>query len=253
MRRGCQLASGKDDIYRLSTICAFRLPGVEPATTLGDKSLDAITTDDVEVFRDARKAKGLSASAINHDLRLLRKMFNWAIRKGYVTRTPFKVGSEAAIPLEREIPRNKRLQDADAEQRLLDAANPHLRGVITAMLDTACRPGEILSLQWRDVSLARRELTIRAEKEKARRERVIPISSRLLAILDMRKLDPAGKLRAADIYRTRDRSRGRDIVADGPSDRATGIGAAVGWVVSARTEGQKIQNVPVVSNGIGTR
>jgi hypothetical protein len=36
--------------------------------------------------------------------------------------------------LEREIPRNKRLQDADAEQRLLDAANPHLRGVITAML-----------------------------------------------------------------------------------------------------------------------
>jgi integrase len=141
VRRGCQLASGKDDVYRLSTICAFRLPGVEPAATLGDKSLDAITTDDVEVFRDARKAKGLSASAINHDLRLLRKMFNWAIRKGYVTRTPFKVGSEAAIPLEREKPRNKRLQDADAEQRLLDAANPHLRGVITAMLDTACRPG----------------------------------------------------------------------------------------------------------------
>jgi integrase len=34
------------------------------------------------------------------------------------------------------------------------------------MLDTACRPGEILSLQWCDVSLDRRELTIRAEKEK---------------------------------------------------------------------------------------
>jgi integrase len=158
VRRGCQLASGKDDIYRLSTICAFRVPGAEPAISLGDKSLDAITTDDVEVFREARKAKGLSASAINHDLRLLRKMFNWAIRKGYVTRSPFKVGSEAAIALEREIPRNKRLQDADTEQRLLEAANPHLRGVITAMLDTACRPGEILSLQWRDVSLDRREL-----------------------------------------------------------------------------------------------
>jgi integrase len=32
------------------------------------------------------------------------------------------------------------------------------------MLDTACRPGEILSLQWADVSLDRHELTIRAEK-----------------------------------------------------------------------------------------
>jgi integrase len=60
------------------------------------------------------------------------------------------------------------------------------------MLDTACRPGEILSLQWRDVSLDRRELTIRAEKEKTRRERIIPISTRLMAMLEMRRADPAG-------------------------------------------------------------
>ena len=73
----------------------------------------------------------------------------------------------------------------EAAQTSLDSANPHLRGVITAMLDTACRPGEILSLQWRDVSLDRRELTIRAEKEKTRRERIIPISTRLMALLEM--------------------------------------------------------------------
>jgi integrase len=90
-------------------------------------------------------------------------MFNWAVRKGYRTHTPFKIGSEPAIALEREIPRNKRLAGPEDEQRLLNAANPHLRGVIVAMLDTACRPGEILSLQWVDVSLTRRELTIRAE------------------------------------------------------------------------------------------
>ena len=121
-------------------------------------------------------------------------------RKGYVTRAPFKVDSEAAISLEREIPRNKRLQDADAEQRLLDAAKPHLRGVVTAMLDTACRPGEILSLQWRDVSLDRRELTIRAEKEKTRRERIISISTRLMAMLEMRRADPAGCELSPDAY-----------------------------------------------------
>jgi integrase len=199
-RRGCQLASGRDDAYRLTTICAFVLPGVASPTVLGEKTLDTIMTDDIEAFRDARKAKGLSASAINHDLRLLRKMFNWAIRKGYLARTAFKIGSEAAITLEREIPRNRRLPDADAEQRLLDAANPHLRGVITAMLDTACRPGEILSLQWRDVSFERRELTIRAEKEKTRRERIIPISKRLIAILEMRRNDPAGRYHPPDAY-----------------------------------------------------
>src|SRR5213594_3167998 len=42
VRRGCQLASSKDDVYRLKTICAFTLPGIEPATTLGDKSIDEI-------------------------------------------------------------------------------------------------------------------------------------------------------------------------------------------------------------------
>jgi integrase len=166
----------------------------------GDKPIKAITTDDIEAFRDARKEKGLSPVAINHDLRLLRKMFNWAIRKGYLDRTPFKIGTEPAISLEREIPRSKRLQDADDEQRLLDAAKPHLRGVITAMLDTGCRPGEILSLQWRDVSLERRELTIRAANEKTRRQRIIPISSRLMAVLEMRRLDPAGRALPAEAY-----------------------------------------------------
>jgi integrase len=73
-------------------------------------------------------------------------------------------------------------------------------GVITAMLDTACRPGEVLTLQWADVSLTRRELTIRAEKEKTRRERVIPISSRLLAILEMRQHDLAGRELPPDAY-----------------------------------------------------
>jgi integrase len=48
------------------------------------------------------------------------------------------------------------------------------------MLETCCRPGEILSLQWRDVDLAAREITIRAEKAKTRRARRLPISSRLL-------------------------------------------------------------------------
>jgi integrase len=72
--------------------------------------------------------------------------------------------------------------------------------LICAMLETCCRPGEILSLQWQDVDLETRELTIRAEKAKTRRARRLPISSRLLAILEMRKLDPSGKPFPPDAY-----------------------------------------------------
>jgi integrase len=68
------------------------------------------------------------------------------------------------------------------------------------MLETCCRPGEILSLQWQDVDLETRELTIRAEKAKTRRTRRLPISSRLIAVLEMRRLDQSGKPFPPDAY-----------------------------------------------------
>ena len=61
------------------------------------------------------------------------------------------------------------------------------------MLDTACRVGEVLSLQWKDVNLERKEILVEAIKAKTRTARIVPISTRLKASLEMRRLDPAGK------------------------------------------------------------
>jgi integrase len=83
-------------------------------------------------------------------------------------------------------------RDLDDRERDFDREGD-LRGVLTAMLETCCRPGEILSLQWRDVDLDTRELTIRAEKAKTRRARRLPISSRRMAVLEMGRVDPAGQ------------------------------------------------------------
>ena len=54
--------------------------------------------------------------------------------------------------------------------------------------------GELLGLQWKDVDLVRREITIRAESAKDDETRRIPISDRLKATLDMGRHDPAGEL-----------------------------------------------------------
>jgi integrase len=198
-KRGGQLVRPRDNEYRIAKINAFEVPGRD-GVTFGDLPLDQIRTGDIEAFRDARKADKLSACTVNHDLKLLRKMFNWGIRRGYVERTPFKIGTESAIPLDREIPRDRRFQGDDDEQKLLDACDPHLRAVVTALLDTACRLGEILSLQWGDVKLDRRELTIQAVKAKTRTARLVPISSRLLSLLEMRRLNPAGQEFGPDAY-----------------------------------------------------
>jgi integrase len=74
----------------------------------------------------------------------------------------------------------------------------------------------ILSLQWQDVDLETRELTIRAEKEKTRRARRLPISSRLLAVLEMRRLDPSGNPFPSDAY----------VFGDRLGNRATSIRTA---------------------------
>ena len=129
--------------------------------TFGQKLATAITIGDIEAYRAARKQQRRSAVTINHDLKLLRKMFNWGIRFGYLEQTPFKRGRVTTIGLEREIPRSKRFQSEEDEHRLLADAPPLLHAVIVAMLETACRPGEILSLQWADVNL-RTPLTVDA-------------------------------------------------------------------------------------------
>jgi len=199
-REGSRLASGKIDKYRMKLFNDFVLPGTNPPLLFGDKPVADIALGDIEAWREARRTAGKSPVTINHDLKLLRKMFNWGIRMGYVQRTPFKIGTEPAIQLDRETPRDKRLESEEVEQRLLDAAGPHLRAVIVAMLETACRPGEILSLQWRDVSLERGEIVVQAEKAKTRTGRLVPISSRLRAVLEMRKHDPAGEPFGLDDY-----------------------------------------------------
>lgn len=97
-QRGAELVRPKDNDYRLEKISAFVLQGTPPVT-FGNKPLLGITTEDIETFKAARKAQGVSPVTVNHDLKLLRKMFNWGIRKGYLKRTPFKVESVNAISL----------------------------------------------------------------------------------------------------------------------------------------------------------
>ena len=199
-RRGSQLVRPRDNDYRLEKITTFPLGEGDSLTTFGDKPLNRITTDDIERFRESRNREGLSPVTVNHDLKLLRKMLNWGVRMGYLERTPFKIGTETAISLEREIPRSVRFESDDDEQRLLDAADRHLRGVIIALLDTACRLGELLSLQWKNVNLKRRELLIEGHKAKTRTSRILPISSRLLSVLELRRHAPDGQLHGPEAY-----------------------------------------------------
>ena len=106
-----------------------------------------------------------------------------------------------------EPPRSRRLEAGEGE-RLLQTAGPHLRALVEAALETGCRKGELLSLQWSQVRLdGRPELSLPAQKTKTGKPRTVPISARLLSILAMRRTAPDGEPASGHGVRVRDRDR----------------------------------------------
>jgi integrase len=207
----------------LRVICATALPRPTGGTVpFGDWRLTDIVVDTVERYREARRAKGTGVGGTNRSLSRLRAVFGWAIRTGYMDHTPFKRHTETVIKLSRETPRSRRLNaDLDEDTKLLAACDPHLRSVVECALATGMRRGEILSLQWREIVgmtveekdgsptsgccsrvvwAPKAEIVLLATKTKTKRDRRIPISTRLRGILELRRFDPAGQLHELDAY-----------------------------------------------------
>lgn len=150
-----------------------------------------ITRETLDQFRATRPRV-----AGNRNLALLRAMFNWAVVGGLLPATPFRVGHVTVVKLAREEARTRRLHAGEEESLLLSANG--LKPLIIAALETGCRRGELLGLQWRDVR--DREIILPASKTKARRDRRIPISGVLRAVLVARRNDPAGTPLPPDAY-----------------------------------------------------
>lgn len=191
----------------LRTICRTAVPATNgEAFPLGEWRLVDIVTDTIERFREVRRASGTGPTGVNRNLESLRALFNWAIKVGYLEETPFRRHSQAVVTFSDEPPRSRRLNaDVEEESRLLAACQPHLRALVEAALETGMRRGELLSLQWHQVDgmrvddetraitwAARAYLVLPWSKTKTRRDRRIPISARLRAILELRRLDPNG-------------------------------------------------------------
>jgi integrase len=215
--------------YQVGAIVAtvLELPTGEPRA-FGEWHVADVGTGALEKFRAARRTRTMITATdqdgqqrarrkggvltTNRDLALLRAMFNWGIRLDYVQGTPFKKSTETVVKLTKESARRRRLEGDEAE-RLLKACDPlllnpktkvpqliqpppRLRPLVEAAIESGCRVGELLSLQWwqvKDLDGVNRRLDLPASKTKTKRDRVVPISSRLKAILDMRRHDPAGK------------------------------------------------------------
>ena len=189
-----QKASWRSDRSTLKWVTRFVLPG---GTRFGEKSIGAVTEDDIEMCLHALKDLGRAASTRNKYLQMFLSMSKWGQRKGYLSRpwvSPF-----TDLKREKQAQRSRRLQP-DEEARLLQVATPGLYRLVVAALENGCRQGELLSLRWKHIDLERNEFTVTAENAKSRTTRHIPISRRLRAVLEMARHDPAGHPHGPDAY-----------------------------------------------------
>ncbi len=172
-----------NDKSMTKSLAAFTLDGHR----FGDHSLAAITGDDLELFIQHLKQVGRAASTRNHYVQLMKSMFGWAAKKGYLARNPITEDTE--LKRSKMARRHRRLE-GDEEERLLAVAHPRLQRLIVAAIESGARQGELLALVWADVTSG--WIRIRAANAKSAKFREIPMSARLRSVLAMAQHDPAG-------------------------------------------------------------
>jgi len=149
----------------------------------GEMELSEITPLHVRQFIVKRQKDGVRNSTINRELTVLKKMLSLAMEWGYnLTKNPVTKGDFFS---EEEFRRDNVLS-YEEETRLFHEVAPHLRPIVTCALFTGMRVSEILGLKWEDIDLKKRQIVVKAESSKSRKQRVIPISDTLL--FELRKL-----------------------------------------------------------------
>ena len=161
--------------------------GYDPS--LKNAPLDQIDYADIEAFKTYRTEMGRSPTGVNTDLRSLRTIFNFAVRKGYIEKSPL---AEVASVAERR--RDVRFLDEDELRSLylvmeqLDLENPFqrdARDLFLFYLYTGARTSEALYplLTWQCVG----KDSITFPSTKGHKSRKIPMSETVNSVLDGRR------------------------------------------------------------------
>jgi integrase len=174
--------------------------------TIGTVRLDRVGPAHVEEVLMTMRT--LSPKTTNNGLSLLACMLDFAVKLGHRTGVP------EIEPLAYEKPEMQRITDEDGEaiRRAAECRGPVDLALALVLLDTGCRAGEVLGLQWSDISFKATpgaehgNMTIvRARHRgvegttKSGRARYVPITGRLAAAL--REVRGVG---AAYVFTSRD-------------------------------------------------
>lgn len=157
-----------------------------------DKKITDVERKDMRmILEQAREDETWSSKTRNTNLGLLKALLDPLIDKDII-----QVKPTTGIKNEKQPERVKYKRITEDERGLivnhLSVVAPDYLDFIYFIYDTGIRPKELLAVRVFDISLVKREITVRAEVSKTNRERFIPITDDMLSILlkrDITKLD----------------------------------------------------------------
>lgn len=144
---------------------------------LANAQISKINPEIVSRFAGARKAIGVSVSAINGDLRTLRRLLRLAFEWEVIPRVPVV----HALPGEKT---RDRVISFEEEQKYLACSGPNLRALTILAVDTGMRPkSELSRLEWPQIHVEPSEMLpngyIKVKEGKTQSaERILPLTSR---------------------------------------------------------------------------
>ena len=147
---------------------------------LPDKSLDLISSRDIDLFISSVYVNAKYAAALYH--RTLKAAFKKAVVWNYIKENPF---DKIKAP---KISQSYPLFISETELVLIlsNAENQLLRDIFTVGFYTGMRLNEILNLRWNWIDLRNELITVKNSKEfktKNKKDRIIPIHQRVKDIL----------------------------------------------------------------------
>lgn len=144
----------------------------------GSLFLDEVNKGRLGEFVTARKEEGVTGATIRRDLATLSCMFSCAVAWDLVELNPVRLFSKKHI---REAPPRTSYPCEEEVERLVAHAPPMIGRLINLLAQTGMRQEEACSLEWKQVSIERRE--IRLWKTKTSSPRTIPLSDDALGTL----------------------------------------------------------------------
>ena len=153
--------------------------------------LGSVRSVDLAAWRDDLLNEGLSAQSVIHHLNALSSIFSYAEKELSIplpAGNPAKAIRKPAAPKSRD--RRLRAGELDALLAAADSTKrtPGLRQIITLAVETSMRLGELLTLEWKRIDLARK--TAHLADTKNGESRTVALSSAALDALRVMKTLP---------------------------------------------------------------